>query len=275
MAHQGPIWTVALDDPRAPPTEIWDALSDDERTRIVDSLPSSVPPEMVGGFPEGDLHADPCIQSQDTLRSHFDRSGRGAYVGSDLAVYYPDEHVFAPDVFVVLDVETHPREKWVVHTEGRGLDFVLEVLVRGSKKKDLETNVARYARLHIPEYFVYEPLRKRLRGFRLAPAAGAYERIVPQRGHFESAVLGVDLMVLGGRLRFVLGESPLPSTWDLNDTLNDLVDELGDRAEAEAQRAEAEAQRAEAEAQRADEAERRLAEALERLRQLEEREPPS
>ena len=33
-------WTIDPDDPRAPPDEIWDAMSPEERKRIVASLPT-------------------------------------------------------------------------------------------------------------------------------------------------------------------------------------------------------------------------------------------
>src|SRR5262245_36984624 len=41
---------------------------------------------------------------------------------------------------------------WVVAEEGKGLDFVLEVLHKGDRNKDLVENVERYAQLGIPEY---------------------------------------------------------------------------------------------------------------------------
>ncbi len=42
-------------------------------------------------------------------------------------------------------------------------------------------NVERYARLGIPEYFVYDRKRQDLRGYRLpSPEARRYQRIVPQ-----------------------------------------------------------------------------------------------
>ncbi len=40
--------------------------------------------------------------------------------------------------------------------EGRGPDFILEVLHLGDRKKDLVKNVERYARLGVEEYFVYD-----------------------------------------------------------------------------------------------------------------------
>src|SRR5206468_6940193 len=61
--------------------------------------------------------------------------------------------------------------------EGKGLDFVLEVLHRGDRKKDLVENVERYARLRIPEYFIYDRARQQINGYRLA-GAKRYQRIV-------------------------------------------------------------------------------------------------
>ena len=55
----------------------------------------------------------------------------------------------APDLLAVRDVETHPRQKWVVSHEGKGLEWVMEVHVGGDRKKDAEYNVERYARLGI------------------------------------------------------------------------------------------------------------------------------
>ena len=48
----------------------------------------------------------------------------------------------------------------MVSHEGEGLDFVLEVRVSGDRTKDFETNVKRYARLGIPEYFAFAEQRR-------------------------------------------------------------------------------------------------------------------
>ena len=58
------------------------------------------------------------------------------YLSSELAVFYPGEARVVPDVFAVLDVENHPRMKWVVDDEKKGIDFVLEVHVAGDARKD-------------------------------------------------------------------------------------------------------------------------------------------
>jgi len=35
-------WVIDPDDPRAPPQEIWDRMSPDERQRVLDELPSRI-----------------------------------------------------------------------------------------------------------------------------------------------------------------------------------------------------------------------------------------
>src|SRR5205807_606247 len=101
----------------------------------------------------------------DTLSLHFGSTGRVIYLAEDMAVLYPGEEAFSPDVLAVLDVpqqDDDPRMAWVVTEERRGLDLALEVLHRGNRDKDLVGNVDRYARLGIPEYFVYDRMRQQL-----------------------------------------------------------------------------------------------------------------
>jgi Uma2 family endonuclease len=258
---------VDPEDPRAPPSEIWLALTPEERRRVVDSLPAewdAMPP------PEGDRHWNPKVSARKTLERWFSRLGRRVYVGSELAIYYPGERVFAPDVMAVLDVELRERDRWVVDAEGRGLDWTLEIFVGGDRKKDHEGNVERYARLGIPEYFLFDRGRARLSGWRLpTPNARSYEPIVPQRGRWVSSVLGLELCVVGERLRFMHGDAELPDAEELIDRLERIVDALQFRAEEEARRAEEEARRAEEEARRAEEEARRAEEEARRAQHLE------
>lgn len=51
----------------------------------------------------------------------------------------------------------------------------------------------RYAKLGIPEYFVYDVANQRLRGYRLSDRAREYTPIMPQGGTWSSAVLGLEL----------------------------------------------------------------------------------
>ena len=206
---------------------------------------------------EGRPHKRAKSRAIDTLGLHFKTLGRDVYLAEEMAVMYPGEPGFSPDVLAVLDVpqpDDDPRLAWVVADEGRGLDFVLEVLHHGDRKKDLVTNVERYARLGIPEYFVYDRAQQRIVGHRL-PSAGErrYQRIVPQAGRYASRVLGLDLAVQDGSLRFFYGMGELIGSDDLISRLTGMVDNLeakADAAEAKADAAEAKADAAEVEALR-------------------------
>jgi Uma2 family endonuclease len=279
MANK-PSFRVDRADPRAPSQAIWDALSVDERLEVLASLPNEVSIEEMA--PEGDPHRKAKEGPLDALRRFFERIGRKVYLSSELAVYYPGEKRFVPDVLGVLDVEPHDRMKWVVSAEGKGLDFVLEVHVEGDKAKDHERNVALYARLGIPEYFIFDRGRLRLKAFRLKPGAALYEPIIPQAGRYASQVLGLDIVLEGDRLRFFHGTAPLHDADELIRKLDGMVDDLVTKREAAEQGREAaeqgreaaehgrEAAEQEREAaeKRADAAERRLAEALAEIERL-------
>jgi Uma2 family endonuclease len=196
-------------DPRSPTDEQWNAMTPDERRRVVDMLPSEADLDFLPPM-EGDRHRVAAMRSVDTLDGHFRRDKRRIYISGNLPVYYPGERVFAPDVVAVVDVEPHRRERWEVRNEGKGLDFVMEIHVSGDRGKDLKRNVERYARLGIHEYFVFDRGRLSLRGYRLpSPTALAYQPIVPQAGRYESEVLGLELMIEGEGLRYFLTSAPL------------------------------------------------------------------
>ena len=199
---------------------------------------------------EGRLHKKAKARAVDLLGLHFKALGRLLYVAEEMSVVYPGEEVFSPDVLAVLDVpqpDDDSRMSWVVVDERKGLDLVLEVLHRGDRNKDLVVNVARYARLGIPEYFVYDRARQQILGYRLVAGQAAYQRIVPQSGRFHYTVLGLDLAIQGGTLRFFQGTSELFGSEQLIDRLSGMVDEL----EAKAEQAEANAEQASASAARA------------------------
>ena len=196
---------------------------------------------------EGRPHKKAKTRAIDLLGLHFKAMGRLIYLAEEMAVMYPGEVSFTPDVMAVVDVpqpDDDERMAWVVADEGRGIDLVLEVLHAGNRKKDLTDNVERYARLGIPEYFVYDRGQQRLYGYRLPPGARRYTPIVPQGGRYHTAVLGLDFAIEDGRLRVFHGSSELFGTDDLIARLHKMVDDLGARAEAEAARAEQEIGRA-------------------------------
>ncbi|MEZ4219639.1 MAG: Uma2 family endonuclease [Polyangiaceae bacterium] len=281
MAHRPASWKLDLDDPRAPSQEEWDAMSPEERDYVVASLPSEFEATEAAP-PEGDEHTEQVYGARTALKRHFRHQGRGVYIGTNLPVYYPGQTMFSPDVIAVLDVDPHPRSSWVVSREKKGLDFAMEVIVLGHRRKDLERNVRRYAELGIDEYFVFDRPRLRLFGYRLEDDSRCYEPVLAQHGKYHSRVLGLSLAIDGERLRFFVGDAALPFADEVIDKLEGWVgglesrladaearaEEEAKRAEQQAERAKEEAERAKQEAERADAAEGRLRELLAELERL-------
>ena len=269
-------WTIDPDDPRAPPAEVWEGMSVAEREGMAAALPSEMPLSEAHP-PEGDAHFNAKKETRDVLDGFFKRTGRRVYLACELPIYYPGERLFAPDVMAVLDVDTYERESWVVSKEGKGLDLAIEVLVSGSSRKDLRSNVERYARLGVTEYLVFDRRRLALHFYRLpTPQARAYEPVVPQGGRYASRVLGLELRIEGTRLRFFVGAAPIPDALELVATLERMVDGAEARLAAAEETArvageEASAARASVgeEVRLRGEAESRLAEALARIAALE------
>ena len=218
----------------APSAEQWEALSDAERAAVVDALPGEVTDAEMSP-PEGDRHFKAKIRALFALRGYFARQRRRVYLTAELPTYYPAEPRFAPDLLAVLDADDVERDKWVVSAEGKGLDWVLEIHVGGDRKKDAEHNVARYARLGIPEYFLYDRARNRLLAYRLAsPDARTYTAIIPNHGLYESRMLGLDVQVDKDRLRFYAGTALLLESDELIARIQGMADEAQRRAEEEA-----------------------------------------
>jgi Uma2 family endonuclease len=254
--------------PQAPSQEEWEAMTPEERVRAVEALPGEVTWDEMA-MPEGDQHSKGKRRALEALEGYFSEKKRKVYLGSELPVYYPKpERRFAPDLLVVLDAEPHDRDKWMVSHERKGLDWVMEVHVGGDRKKDARKNVQRYARLGIPEYFIYDRAREVLQGYRLpTPEAREYVRLEPEEGRYVSRVLGLTLQVVENRLRFWDGETLLLESAELLERLKKKVAALERRADRAVQQRKEEArQRKEAE-QRAQEAERRAREAEQRAQE--------
>jgi Uma2 family endonuclease len=234
-------------------------------------LPAEVPLELLPN--EGDRHRKATRGALDALDGFFRRAGRRIYLSSGIAVYYPAERRFAPDLLAVTDVEPHDRDSWVVADEGKGLDFVLEVHVAGHRRKDEKANVERYARLGIQEYFYFDRTRLRIAGYRLPPpSSGAapreYQRIVPQTGRYASSVLGLDLALDGSRLRFFAGTAPLEDADERIARIGSMLDEvIAGQEEAERLAEELAGKLAEEESRR-EGMERELAEARAEIERL-------
>lgn len=254
--------------PMAPSAEEWEALSPAEHAAVVAALPGEVTYDEMA-MPEGDRHSNPKLRALDVLRGHFMRQRRRIYLAQELPIYYPAEPRFAPDLLAVLDAEDFERDKWVVSAEGKGLDWVLEVHVGGDRKKDAERNVTRYARLGIPEYFLYDRARNQLAAYRLAsPDARVYTPIVPSHGMYESRVLGLEVQVAEDRLRFYAGTELLLESAEIAARAQAMYESAQRHAEEAERRRDEEARRREEAERRREEAEHRREEAERELARL-------
>lgn len=212
----------------------------------------NVPAETMA---EGRPHSRARSAALDALTRHFRTVGRQIYLADELAVVYPNEPTFTPDLLAVQEVpqpdpDEDERMAWVLAEEGRGPDFILEVLHKGNRDKALVRNVADYARLGIREYFVYDRMNFRLYGHRLTRSGSHYQPLRPRLGRMTSEVLGLDLALVQRRLRFFSGMAELMNSDEFIERLSAMMDGIEARAtQAEAQ---AEEERAQVERERAE-----------------------
>ena len=195
-----------------PTAAAWRALTPLERQAFIEHV-HAVLSDPALTMTEGRPHWDAKLDLLDALGLFYRTTGRAMYLAAEMAVLYPGELAFSPDVLAVADlanVQGDSRMAWIVADEGRGIDVAIEILHAGDRSKDLVRNVERYALLGIPEYFVYDRRDERVLGYRLTePGARRYQRLVPQGGGISSAVLGVDFSVHEGRLKVFVGTSEL------------------------------------------------------------------
>lgn len=230
---------------------------------------------------ESDFQLDYVIYARESLRQHF-KHCQDVYVAGNLLIYYDEGNpkaAVAPDCFVVRGVPNHKRRTYKVWQEGEVPVFCLEITSMSTRSQDLGPKLGTYAFLGIEEYWQYDPtgdyLDPRLQGYRLD--GSSYQEIPRPHPfgadyHLTSAVLGLELHLEDGRLRF---RDPSTGLFlpDLDESLAEnarLEDEkarvLAGKAQAEAEKARAEEQ-ARTEAQRRHDLEQRLAALEARLRE--------
>jgi hypothetical protein len=143
---------------------------------------------------------------------------------------------------------------------------VIEVHVLGDRPE--ERNVERFAALGIREYFLFDRPRYSFVGYRLPPGGKAYQRIPPRAGGLASEVLGLEVAVEGGKLRFFLATALLPEVEERIARLGSMLDAtIASKEELAEQLAEEQGRR--------EEAERKLAEALAEIERLRGRRAPT
>lgn len=224
--------------PLVPDAEAWRAMTPAQREAamwaVIDGMPLSE--TMSEGMP----HSDTKMAVVDRLRRFFRNSNRGILIAAELAVMYPGERSFVPDILAVRDTELRSRNAWIVMDEGQGPDLILEIRNKGRRAKDYVRNVAWFARLGIQEYFVYDCLRGEIAAYRLpTKAATRYEPIIPQRGRHHSEVLDLDLSVADAALRFFYAGAEITDVDAELVWLSRVVAEREARLEEETRRASA------------------------------------
>jgi len=162
------------------------------------------------GMPMGetDLHRDWMVRILDILRLRY--RGQRVYVASDLLLYYqegdPTKFV-VPDDFVVLDCDPARRNTFKIWEEDNRVPHaVFEVTSRSTRREDEVFKPRVYARIGVPEYFLYDPtsdyLSPPLQGFRID--RGNYTRITPDdTGALRCEQLGITLRLERGNLAMV------------------------------------------------------------------------
>ena len=198
---------------------------------------------------ETDEHRDEMIRELELLKRRF--AGQEVYVSGDLLLFYeqgnPKKFV-VPDVFVVRGLKPEKRRNYKLWVEGKPPDLVIEVTSRKTKRTDLVKKPDLYARLRVPEYFLFDPTRDYLepplQGYRMS--GDHFEPIKPDlQGGLASVQLGLRLQAAGRQLMF----------YDLDTGERLLTAEEARKAAEEAQQAAEEARQAEADARQAAEAE--------------------
>ena len=193
-------------------------MSEDIHFDLSGPGPHYAPPRRVhypesNGLPlaETRFQYDSLTYTAGALDVHFRDRPDVAVEGNRLLYYVegdPRSRV-APDVFVVFGVPKRRRRIYLLWEESKVPDFVLEVTSRSTRRQDAGFKRDLYARLGVREYWLFDPtgdwLDPRLQGNRLS--GDRYEPLSPtgiEGGErvLHSAVLGLDVYVDGGEIRF-------------------------------------------------------------------------
>ena len=193
-----------------------------------------------------------------------------ATVCSDLPLHYRRGDrgaVVVPDLFVALRAPPPKSRRSYKLWQHPAPDLVAEMLSDNTSKADIGPKLRTYAHIGVREYWLFDPegfqLPVPLAGHRLR--AGRYRPIVADAaGRMRSEVLGLDLHVREGELRFrdpATGEDlrTYDEAEDRASAAESRASAAENRADAEKERAGAAESRARAAEDRADAAERELA----------------
>lgn len=199
------------------------------------------PTETTDLYPESDgkpmadtdLHLYWIKRIQDMIETYFLQNPE-VYISGNIMMYDiegPMRTAVSPDILVAFGLGQKFRRTYKVWEEGKPPDFVMEFSSKRTYRNDLDEKMALYARMNIPDYFLYDPDRRYLpsplMGFRLV--AGTYVEIAPDNdGGIRSEILG---------LNFHLTEDGLTL---YNPQAQEWLQTRAEKAEAEVERLQAE-----------------------------------
>ena len=180
-----------------------------------------------------DLHLYWIKRIDDMFRTHFAQDP-GIYISGNIMMYDiegPRRTAVSPDIFVCFGIGRGNRRTYKVWEEGKPPDFVMAFSSKRTYRNDLDEKMAHYARMQIPEYFLYDPDRRYLPspllGFRLVE--GTYVEIAPDvDGRVHSETLNLDFALLDDGLAIY---DPQAQRW---------LQTRAEKAEAEVARLQAE-----------------------------------
>ena len=199
------------------------------------------PTETTDLYPESDgkpmadtdLHLYWIKRVQDMIETFLSQNPE-AYISGNIMMYDregPARTAVSPDIFVAFGLGKKFRRTYKVWEEGKPPDFVMEFSSRRTYRNNLAEKRAHYARMNIPEYFLYDPDRRYLpsplMGFRLVE--GAYVEIAPDAdGGIPSEILGISFHLTAEGLAL---HDPVSEQW---------LQTRAEKAEAEVERLQAE-----------------------------------
>jgi len=222
---------------------------------------------------ETEIHRGLMFALIDTLEKWFEADSSVCVSGNMLVFYEAGDkrkHV-SPDVFVVPGVGNHQRDNYLMWEEGRGLDLVIELTSKTTRREDTTTKRSLYrSKLGVQEYFLFDPLEDYLtpsfQGFRRV--GNRFVQIRAVDGRLPSQVLGLHLGRDGKRLRIY---NPTTGQWLLTRAEAAEAEAAAERRRTEAAEARAEAERIQKEAERQRAEEERIQKEAERARAEDER----
>ncbi len=143
---------------------------------------------------ETDLHTEEIIRMRQMLKGQF-ALRPDVYVSGNILMYYEEGNIHAsvsPDILVSFGIGKKRRRTYKTWEEGKPPDFVMEFSSKGTYRDDLDNKVELYAKIGIPEYFLYDAERRYLpsdlMGYRLVD--GNYVEILqrPDGGFFSETL---------------------------------------------------------------------------------------